>query len=224
VGADDLYRKILLRQYFTDILYRDIVYRHKVNAEKLTSLAFFLVSNSGNPMTMRRLRGVTGLSFDTLRNLISYLEDAFLIKRVNSFSFSAKTALIERQPKKYYCVDTGLRNAVAHRFSSDSGRSAENAVAVELQRRSVNFSYWHEKNSEVDFVYISDTGKPIGINVCLSDSLPQREMEGLGKFADSMKNGVDELLLLTRDKRETLETGNGHRMEAVPLYEWMLGE
>ena len=223
-SKEKYYRKILLQQYFNDILYRDIVYRHKVNPGKLTSLALYLVSNSGNPMTMRKLRGATGLSFDTLRALVSHLQDAFLIMQVSAFSFSEKAALMERQPKKYYCIDTGLRNAVAHRFSGDFGRSAENAVAVELLRRGERFSYWHEKNAEVDFVYLGDAGKPIGINVCLSDSPPSREIDGLVRFADSMKNGVDGLLLLIRDKKETKETAKGYEIEVMPIYEWLFKE
>jgi len=216
------YRILLLQQYFNDILYRDIVFRYRVDPHKLTELALFLITNSGNPMTMRRLRGASGLSLDTIRSLLSYLEDAFLLRRVNAFSFSSRTSLNERLPKKYYCVDTGLRNAIAHRFSEDAGRMAENAVAVELQRRGINLYYWHERNAEVDFVYLTREGRVNAINVCYSDKIPEREVRGLERLTDTVKGRVGELLILSMDTREIVETKEGHAIQVYPLWRWLL--
>ena len=216
------YRILLLQQYFNDILYRDIVFRYRVDPHKLSELALFLITNSGNPMTMRRLRGASGLSLDTIRSFLSYLEDAFLLRRVNAFSFSYRASLNEKLPKKYYCVDTGLRNAIAHRFSEDAGRMAENAVAVELQRRGINFHYWHERNAEVDFVYLTGEGRVNAINVCYSDKIPEREVRGLEQLTEAVKGRVEELLILSMDTTKTVETGEGHTIRVYPLWRWLL--
>ncbi len=49
------------------------------------------------------------------------------------FSYSLKEQSIN--PRKIYCIDTGLRNVVGFKFSEDYGRLYENIVAIELKRR-----------------------------------------------------------------------------------------
>lgn len=216
------YRSSLLSQYFQDIIYRDIVHRHNVNADKVTKLALHLVTNSGNPMTLNRLRNITGLSFDSLRNFITYSEESFLMKRVDMFSFSMRSAISERFPRKYYCVDSGLRNTVSHRFSRDVGRNAENVVAVELWRRGCRFHYWKEKVREVDFVYLSDDLRPVAINVSYTDIIEDREIQGLKEFARAIKGDVEHLLLLTKNVEDTIEVDGKTIIEVIPLWKWLL--
>jgi predicted AAA+ superfamily ATPase len=71
---------------------------------------------------------------NTVKNYTEYLENSFLIFFVNQFSYSGGKQSIS--PKKVYCIDTGLRNAVSFKFSDDLGRAIENLVFIELKRRS----------------------------------------------------------------------------------------
>lgn len=217
----------VMNQYFQDIIYRDVIYRHRVNPKKVTKLALHLVTNSGNPMSMRKLRNVTGLSFDSLNNFLEYFEEAFLLKKVDAFSFSTQTGLSNQLPRKYYCADTGLRNAIAHRFSMDLGRNAENVVAIELWRRGILFNYWMGRGGkgEVDFAYLNDEGNPVGINVSYANTIEDREIKGLKEFASAMKGNVDQLLLLTKNVNDEIDSGyDGIMIKFVPLWKWLLGE
>jgi predicted AAA+ superfamily ATPase len=111
---------------------------------------------------------------------------------------------------------------VAHRFSKDIGRNAENAVAVELWRRGIKFHYWIEREREVDFVYLTDNGKAIAINVSYSDSVEGREMKGLQEFSTTVKGKVEQLLILTRNLNDRIELGKKNSIGVVPLWKWLL--
>jgi len=84
-----------------------------------------------------------------VKNYIEYLENSFSIFFVNQFSYSSSKRLLS--PKKVYCIDIGLRNAVSFKFSADIGRAIENLVFIELKRRasssdSTEIYYYHWKN------------------------------------------------------------------------------
>ena len=67
------------------------------------------------------------------------------------FSFSLKEQILN--PKKVYCIDSGLRNIVSFKFSEDLGRIVENIVFLELFRREKEVYYWRDRTGrEVDFV------------------------------------------------------------------------
>jgi uncharacterized protein len=214
----------LVSQYFQDIMYRDIVFRHNVNPEKVTNLAVHLVTNSGNPISLRKLRNITGLSFDSLNSYLQYFEDSFLLKKVDTFSFSTQSKLGKQSPLKYFCADTGLRNVIAQRFSHDLGRNAENIVAIELWRRGISFSYWPGRRGkgEVDFVFLGEDGKPIGINVSYTDTIPDREIRGLRTLESTLKGHEGKLFLLTRNSTDQIEAGGEIPIHVMPLWMWLL--
>lgn len=225
IFSKDALHSQLVRQYFQDIIYRDIIFRHGVNPEKVTNLAVHLVTNSGNPMSMRKLRNITGLSFDSLTNFLGYLENAFLLVKVDPFSFSTQSGISHQLPRKYYVADTGLRNVIALRFSRDLGRNAENAVAIELWRQGISFSYWMGKGKQgkVDFAFLGEEGKPVGINVSYSDTIEERETRGLREFESFLKGKVERLLILSKNTSEILESEGKTPIEVVPLWKWLLG-
>lgn len=106
------------------------------------------------------------------------------------FSYSMKKAL--EKPRKYYAYDIGLQAAVSKSFSEDTGRRAENAVAIELIRRGKEVQYY-SNDYEVDFV-VKDGLKITVINVCTGEKLPARENASLAQFSKDHRNA--ETLLL----------------------------
>lgn len=206
-------KKVLLKQYFDDILYKDVVKQYNVNAKKVTDLAVYLLTNVANPFTIRKIRNVTGLSIDSIKDYISYLEDTFLALPLNHFSYSLKQA--SQLPRKSYALDCGLRNIVGFRFSSDSGRLAENVVRVELLRRGKEVYYWKDRG-EVDFVIKESDNGLTAINVTFTDKIEKRETNSLHDLKAKFKK-VQRLIILTRDREEQKEG-----IEYVPLWKWLL--
>ena len=210
---DDDIKSLLLKQYFDDIIYKDIVKRHDINAKKITDLAVYLLTNISNPTTIRKIRNFTGLSIDSIKDYISYLEDAHIFLPLQHFSYS----LIEKAqiPLKSYVIDCGLRNIVGFRFSSDRGRLAENCVRTELERRELDASYWKGKG-EVDFVIKNKDNSLTAMNVCFADAVNEREIQSLQEFAAKFKK-TTQSIVLSRDVEE--KRGD---ITIIPLWKWLM--
>ena len=119
-------------------------------------LARYLVTNTANPATYNALKNTLGFkSVVSVRDYVGFLEQAYLIFEIFRHDFSLKKQYVS--DKKLYCIDTGLRNAVAFRFSDDKGRLLENLVLIELLRRNKSV-YFFKNPKECDFV-IEERGR-----------------------------------------------------------------
>lgn len=204
----------LLKNYFDDILYKDVIERHKIrDVNSLKKLAVFCLTNIGNRITYNSLRKHLSLSLDTVREYLSYFEESFFIFQVPIYSYSLK--LQEVLPKKLYCIDNGLRNEISFKFSKDEGRLAENLVFVELKRRGNEIYYWKNKG-EVDFIIKNKDQSLTAINVSYADETDEREVNSLLEFKKKFRN-VKELVILTKD----LSKKEG-RVKFISLWSWLL--
>ncbi|MFP4422294.1 MAG: DUF4143 domain-containing protein [Desulfococcaceae bacterium] len=136
-----------------------------------------------------------------------------IVAMVPRFSFSLKAQ--EKQPKKVYSIDNGLRKATAFVFSGDEGRLAENLVFQELSRAGFEVFYWKEKQ-EVDFIARKES-ETWAANVSYGDSLPERGIRGLRELGES-KLKVDRKVLVTKSLNE-----RRGEVELAPLWTWLLG-
>ena len=121
----------LLQSYFEDIIHKDIISRHNLrSARTLKQLSIFCISNISKAYTFNSLRKIFAnyipLSTDVIINYLSYLEDAFLLFSVKHYDHSLKKQI--NKPRKLYCIDTGMVNAVSFRFSNNTGQLYENLV------------------------------------------------------------------------------------------------
>ncbi len=206
-------KKLLLRQYFDDIIYKDIVKRYNINARKITDLAIYLMTNIANSFTIRKIKNFTGLSSDSITEYISYLEDSYLITTLNHFSYSLKET--HQIPKKAYSLDSGIRNAVSFIFSQDIGRLAENSACVELKRRNQEIYYWKEKG-EVDFIVKNKDNSLTAMNVSFTDKIEEREILSLKEFQNNNKK-TKNLIILTYDTEKDKDG-----IKFIPLWKWMI--
>ncbi len=209
------YKIKILEQYFDDILYKDIIDRYNLNSKRAKDLALFLMANFTNLISLRNLRNALEISYDTLKDYLSYYEEAFLFFRLEHFSYSLKEQ--KTSASKIYCIDNGLRNAVSFKFSKDEGKLAENLVFIELKRREKEFYYWqNSKKQEVDFIIKNKKNSLTGINVSYANELDEREIKGLLEFKKKFKK-CRELIILTKDleKKES-------RIKFIPLWKWLL--
>ncbi|MEW6528351.1 MAG: ATP-binding protein [Candidatus Micrarchaeota archaeon] len=205
----------LSEQYFDDILYKDIIDRYNPNSQKTKDFALFLMTNFTSLISLRNIRNALGISYDSIKDYLSYYKEAFLFFILNHFSYSFKEQ--KTLPSKIYCIDNGLRNAVSFKFSKDKGKLAENVVFIELRRRGKDIYYWRNKG-EIDFIIKNKDQTLTAINVSYTDEIPEREVFSLKEFESEYKNKVKELVLIT-ESMEKEEEG----IRFVSLWKWLLG-
>ncbi len=234
-GFPEVYKfgKRILQVIYADILEKDVITRYKIkNPQALKDLARYLISNSANEFSFTRLKNVVGLKdVHTVSNYVNYLENAYLIFKIERFSFKLKQQMIA--PKKVYSIDTGLINAISFKASKNSGRLIENLVAIELLRRKsyqdsdLEIYYWKDhRQHEVDFIVKRDNKIKQLIQVCydIEDyNTRQRELKSLVKASRELK--CSNLLVITWDyeaEEEFKGKGKGEEIKFVPLWKWLL--
>ena len=205
-----------LQGYLDAILYRDVVFRHGVDAEKLTRLSTYVLTHVGTLQSNNALAKACDITPDTVGTYLWHMEQAMLLVPVGPLIFKTKPKTRMQLPTKYYCVDTGLRNSVARGISTDEGHLAENVVCLELLARGERPEYW-SNSGEVDFVTGKRPGALSPVNVCYTDDPPPREYRGLASFARHVRPPLGEPLMLTRSREGEVE-GVLHR----PLWRWLL--
>lgn len=173
----------LLRQYFEDIIHKDIVDRYSIrNAKQLIEIARYLVSTAGSKVSVNKLSKVFGISKDTISAYVGYMIDAYLLHEVTFFSYSAKIKHDVTKLPKLYVLDNGLINIADVKYSKKLGQMFENTVLIKLAEEYEDVNYWFETDSEVDF--IADRK---AINVTASDKVNEREIKGLSDFMKKYK-------------------------------------
>ena len=215
-----------LQSYFDDIIYRDIISRYGVrNPLIFKDLALFCISNIAKPHTYNSLRRLfanySSLSTDTIIDYIAYLEDAFLLFSVTHYEESLKQQM--NKPKKLYCIDTGMINAVSFKLSSDIGRLYENITFLHILRSGKETYYWqNQKGLEVDFV-IKEGLEPTGlIQVCSDLSNPETKEREINGLLAGMKNfRIKEGTIITADVFGEEKVDDG-KIKYVPLWYWLL--
>lgn len=213
----------ILKSYYNDIIYRDIIGRGLVRKTKeLQELGFFLASNPGRLTSSKKLKVFLGLeSALTVQNYLQILEDAFIFFKSSLFNFSVKKQIYN--PPKVYMVDHGLSEAVAFHSTKDYGWLYENVVFIELKRKGLNTYYWKSKrNKEVDFVVKKGQriSQAIQVSFSISDiDTLKREVDAL---LDAKKElNPDKLLLITDDEERIIEQ-NGVKIYIIPLWKWLI--
>lgn len=217
----------ILQEYFELIFYRDIVERHKIrNYTLMKELMRYLINNFASLFSITgyyNLLKSSGqkIGKDTVWEYVSWLEDINFLKLVPLYDPSLKRRAVN--PKKIYCIDTGLITAVASQFSENKGKYLENAVYLELLRRGNDVFYWKDgAGREVDFL-TAKGGKPqqlIQTTVSLEDSkVKERELTPLLAAAEKFK--INDCLILTDDQNAELSAGQV-KIKVRPIWAWLL--
>ena len=122
---------------FNRLYVNDIIERHKVrNSSELEEILDVLSSSVGsltNPLklsnTFKSVKKKT-ISDHTIKNYISYFEDAFILRRAKRFDIKGKRYI--NSSSKYYFEDTGLRNARLGFRQTEESHLMENIIFNEL--------------------------------------------------------------------------------------------
>lgn len=217
----------LLRAYYDDVLYRDVMERHGIKETSvMENFLRFLFCNISSYFSYKRGKDFLsslGISTST-RTLLKYtsvMEETFLFFFVPIYSKKVREQL--KYPRKIYAIDTGLRNVVS--ISEDLGKVAENIVYLELRRRQdmAEINYWKSrKQEEVDFVVREGASVKELIQVCWDigkKETKEREVKALIKAMDEFK--LKKGMVITKDF-EGEEKANGVKIKFIPLWKWLL--
>ncbi|MEW5896821.1 MAG: ATP-binding protein [Nanoarchaeota archaeon] len=229
-GLPEVYKfgKRIILGIYEAILNKDLILRYKIKKIKeFKDLAKFLISNSAGEITYSRLSRTLGIKHVcTVSNWVSYMENAFLLFKLERFGFKLKQQFIA--PKKIYCCDTGIIDLIGFRFSENSGKMLETCIALELQRRkekNVHFEvyYWKDaQQNEVDFV-VKEKAKVIRLiqstYISRREELGERRMKSLLKASRELK--CSDLFFITWDY-EAEEMIAGKKIKFIPLWKWLL--
>jgi len=211
-GLDNETRYQLLLDYVDVAMLRDVIERHRVsNVVSLRWLVRHLLGNPGSLFSIEKFYAALksqGLAVarDTLHQLLSYLEDCFLVR----VSWVAGTSERRRMvnPRKVYPVDPGLIPVFDRSGRSNLGHALETAVRVELERRGMESSYVRTKDGfEVDFLARSPDGGEALIQVCLDlaeTGATEREIRGLFSAAKEHPRAFLEVVTLLPETIRTL--------------------
>ena len=231
-GYPEVYKfgRTMLARTYEDIIHKDILLRYNIkNKKTFSEIAKFLVSNFSKETTYKKIKDVSQIkNVHTIKNYVDYLTNAYLIIILERFSFKLKNQSIA--PKKTYCIDSGIINSVAFRFSDNKGRLMENIVCIELLRRkSYNDSeseiyYWKDhQQREVDFV-IKNGQSVEGLiqvtNVSSREEIENREITSLIKSSKDLK--CKNLLLITWGLEDEIKENN-MKIRCIPLWKWLIG-
>ncbi|MCK5561847.1 MAG: ATP-binding protein, partial [Thermoplasmata archaeon] len=229
-GLPEVYKfgKVILPRIYEDIITKDIVLRYGIRKrEELRKLAKYLVTNFSKEISYSKLSRILDIKHvSTVSKWISYLEQSFLIIKLERFDFKLKQQFVA--PKKVYCIDNGIVNSIGFGLSENFGRLMENAVAVELHRRNAidrtsEIYYWkdHQQN-EVDFVLKKGPKVKQLVQVTYADSrdeINERETRSLLKASRKLK--CKNLLVITWDFKSK-EKIDGKEVIFTPLWSWLL--
>lgn len=208
----------IFSEYFELVIQKDLVERFSIrNTSLLRSLLKFLITNLASPFSINAYYKTVSkempIGKETIMEYLSHIEDVNFIYLLPLFDYSLKKQ--QANPKKAFCIDNGIRNAVAFTFSKDEGKLAENTVFIELKRREKETYYWKNKG-EIDFIIKNKDNGLEAINVTYSNQASEREIKELIEFKQKFKN-TKKLIVITRDL-EKKENG----IEFTPLWKWLL--
>ena len=153
---------------------------------------------------------------NTISNYIEALCESYLYYPVEVMDISGKEVL--KSNKKYYIVDSGIRNYILPKQSYDLGFTIENIVYLELLRRRYIVNIGRSGHTEVDFIAKrNDVYTYIQVTASLVDENTfNREIRPLKLIEDNY-----EKIILTLD-RYTL--GNYDGIKVINIIDWLLEE
>ena len=217
----------ILREYFNEIFYKDFVERHRIKSLEFGRFLFeFCFQNFSKEISFRKIKNFFGknVSDTTLYEYIEKLQDTlsvFFLEKCEKSVYLRKS-----WPKKIYVCDLGLSNILG--FEEDIGKKMENAVFLELLRRTnkkplMEIFYWKDyQQREIDFIIKEGLKIKQLIQVTYAstrDEIIEREIKSLLKASELLK--CKNLLCITWDYEGEEKIG-GKKIKFVPLWKWLL--
>ena len=180
-----------LKSVYSTIVFRDVVSRYKLrNTLFLEKLIQFLSENIGNLFSAKNISDYlksqhTTISVNQIQSYTEYLNNAFLIHRVERYDLIGKRVF--EIGEKYYFENMGIRNIVIGYLITDKTKILENLVYNHLLYKGYDIKVGYYGDKEIDFIG-EKNGEKLYIQVALkidSDKTAEREFGNLLKIQDN---------------------------------------
>jgi len=147
---------------YKDLLAIEYIKKPSIIEKLLKALALRI----GNEVSYYELSQLIGADKETIERYLNYLEQAYVIYRLDSFSRNLRNEI--KKGKKIYFYDNGIRNALIRNFNplalrQDTGALWENYVITERMKSIEYKGLWNNKyfwrstsQQEIDYVEETD--------------------------------------------------------------------
>ncbi len=145
------------------VLLRDIITRYKIkDAGLLEDIFKFLVNNASNLISISNIVNYytskgRKTNYETISTYISYIEQTFLIHKVERYTIKGKELLSGSY--KYYANDPAYKNYLYAGVNYGIGSLLENVVYLQLLQEGFEVYTGAMRNREIDFVAIKNDQK-----------------------------------------------------------------
>ncbi|WP_101622786.1 ATP-binding protein [Bifidobacterium parmae] len=214
-----------LSAVFDTVILNDVAKRLGIrDLPMLERLVAYLFSTSGNLFSTRKVTGALRsagyrVSQDTIENYIDALERAYILNGLCQSGLKGKELL--NPLRKFYPVDTGLRNLATNFSVEDLGFQLEDVVANELLRRGNQVSIGavpmeSSGTSEIDFVAVNHQHRAYYqvTQSLIDEHVFEREIAPLRAVGDSFPK-----FILTYDHARGGITSDGIHIVSIP--DWL---
>ncbi|MBK9255979.1 MAG: ATP-binding protein [Saprospiraceae bacterium] len=163
VKAETAEKIVLLENLNVDYLFQDVIQLDNLlNSTMILKLLKALAYQIGSQVSYHELGQLLGLAPQTVQKYLDLLEKSFVIFSLPSFSRNLRNEI--KKSRKYYFIDTGLRNAVINDFTPfddrrDKGALWENFCIAErlkyhqIQNQKADMYFWRTYDqAEIDLV------------------------------------------------------------------------
>ena len=235
---DDSDKKKYLSRLSDETYLKDISERHKIAYPDALGLIVDLLSSSVGSLTNAskiadtlRSERRTKIDSETVSAYLTYLTDAYLFARADRYDVKGRRYF--SYPSKYYCVDTGLRNARLNFRQMEETHLMENLIYNELIFRSCSVDVGvvectkssdgkiKRVTNEIDFVINAATpGEKYYIQSVLNMDSPEKAEQELRPFL-KLPNDFTKRIVIS--KTEMKPWTDNYGIAHMGIYDFLLG-
>ncbi len=213
------------------VLMRDLPSLYGIqDIQELNSLFTYIAYNSGNEMSLDGLAQNSGVSKNTIKKYITYLEAAFLIKVLYRIDQNAKK-FKRANFFKIYLTNPSLRSALFSPVNATDGvigNMVETAIFAQWQHHqnanSLHYARW--KSGEIDMVALNIANqKP---DWCIEIKWSNRIVKNISELKQAKlfckKHNLENITITTIDIEDSISS-DGLKFDFIPasLYCYVVG-
>lgn len=209
IKEKDVIKKYVKESIVEKVVYRDIQNLFKIkDISIIESLLNIFMEEPGQLIETSELAKELKISRQTISNYLTYLEEAFLIKKLYNFSRSRRK--VERKLKKYYPTVI----SVDLLFRDDDISKSKVFEWLIVNQSKAEFFWRDSYKNEVDIVMTNGEAMPIEIKYGKID------LKGLLAFMK--KFNVNESYVISHNK-EAKQKIDGRIISVIPAFKFLLG-
>lgn len=209
-----------LEGIYSTVLLKDIISKNKIRESSLLEkIILYVADNVGNIFSAKRISDFMkasgrNLSVETVYNDLQYLQNAFVLHKVQRYDIRGKKIL--ETMEKYYFADQGLLFFLHGYKDSYINGILENIVFMELLRRNYEVFIGKIGENEIDFIAIKEAETTyIQVSYLLSS---EETKERVYRPLLAIKDNFPKLILTLDDLPESNENG----IVRKNLRQWLL--